>query len=59
MKGRSRILREELGGEISWEGENNKKIREEITKRERDKVFNSFSACPLPTTEAIYIYSFT
>ena len=27
MKGRSRIIREEFGGEISWEGENSKKIK--------------------------------
>ena len=55
MKGRSRIIREEFGEEIS-------KIREEITERKRERererggggeileknrVFNSFSACIL------------
>ena len=48
-----KIIREEFGEEISWEGENNKKMREEIIERERErveeilernKVFNSFLA---------------
>ena len=43
MKGKSGILREEFGGEISWEGENNKEYTRE-RERERKNIREKLEA---------------